>query len=367
MRKVVYSLAESNLSKKSVNKIDSYKIGSLSEFVSLISKFPSDNYFYRGEPSIYRDRQASAFRPYDGSFSTKREFPFIKMSEAFYREIGHRLTDIEKNNFLAFSQHYGLPTNLIDVTSSPLVALYFACKENQDNAAAVYIFDDNFIDITSILDKYPNVNILEHIASCNDKEIADVVTLFKAYYKKHKHDLLSYLYKLIDSYNTCFEDLLKKKERISKRYSVIDILDKFRDDPAKISLDVDYRYPFTGNYSTEVIAFLILLRKFMENALSVSEVIYTLNFLPNFIYKPLLTFERARAQRGFFIYQSYFSYIDPAYNYPILAQQLISHKVCIRIRNPKIIERELDNIGINQMTLFQDYDSTAKYIFEKYT
>lgn len=45
-------------------------------------------------------------------------------------------------DILAKMQHFGLPTRLIDVTTNPLVSLYFACKDNNqlNQDGVVYVF-----------------------------------------------------------------------------------------------------------------------------------------------------------------------------------------------------------------------------------
>ena len=88
-----------------------------------ISKLNDYEYYYRGhsdkdyelKPSIYRRR-------------------FIRNEDKFFKEIILRTpndfinekTALEK---LVKMQHYGIPTRILDITTNPLVALYFACNE----------------------------------------------------------------------------------------------------------------------------------------------------------------------------------------------------------------------------------------------
>ena len=60
----------------------------------------------------------------------------FKKEAAAYTNSQLQQNDLE---WLVLAQHYGVPTRLLDWTSIPLVALYFACETNSEHDAVVWL------------------------------------------------------------------------------------------------------------------------------------------------------------------------------------------------------------------------------------
>ena len=89
--------------------------------------------FYRGQANKEWNIIAGAFRK---DFSTTDEQNLLKQASLkLYKELSEYPYYLDK---LAFLQHYGMPTRLLDVTFNPLVALFFACKTEIENDGIVY-------------------------------------------------------------------------------------------------------------------------------------------------------------------------------------------------------------------------------------
>ena len=110
-------------------------VTSVSDFIAKIAPILEEcdgtEIFYRGHADVLWDLKASIFRSNKG----------IKKEHLLFRDmVAHEPQDFSQCksalDYLVQMQHYGLPTRLLDVTTNPLVALYFACQPAGDTSVS---------------------------------------------------------------------------------------------------------------------------------------------------------------------------------------------------------------------------------------
>lgn len=339
-----------------------YVVKDIYNYIRIMKCFNMESkYLYRGEPDNYYEITASGLR---------ENIPFIKMQNDFKREIFHKLSIDERNNFLAFSQHHGIPTNLVDFTTFPLVALFFACqsvskKDKLDNDFGfVYLIKDELIDITDIITLNNDDNLF-NLLLVNENVLVKLYDKLMLFKQANDKKFYYYFKTLNEEWHYYFgETPFKRHLKVSfPKYNEglyeFNIDFKFIENNKRLFTLLESKY---GKLNLCVAEYLLMIRDFLTKVIENKEVVHWVNFLPNFVYKPLLTFERAINQRGVFVYQPYFSFTEEVYNFRVLMQQRIWPDIVVVIKNKNEILKDLDFIGINDKFIYSDFDHIAKYI-----
>lgn len=365
-----------------LNTKEEFEINSLNEYKEIVTSDEFKDTYFRGEPCNYLSTNASAFR--NGVMEgldnlSNTSFDSTNAVLSFKNEVWHRITLDERANFLAFCQHHGIPTNLIDISTSPLVALYFACQPStyehhkvDNNIGVVDIYSNSAIDITDIIEDIGIENFLYKVLSDEDIQLRFYNKLLK-YEEQYPYEF----YKIFKSLNTdIYHNILNPKKEISSNYFSKDFYD-YNDGEYKNNYDFAYLlsdikdnllmlpiFNKTKNLDTIVKCYLTILNKLLFEIYYNNIMPHNLNCLPNLIYRPLMTFDRGLNQHSLFLFQSYLYCKDDMYDYDNFAHQRMWIDRSIIINNKEQILKDLDFYGINRKYIFNDYDNIAKYIVE---
>ncbi|MEZ7744294.1 FRG domain-containing protein [Gemella sanguinis] len=143
-------------------------IKNISDFINELKKIPAPRkteLFFRGHSDIDYELKPGIYR--NTNLISNEHILFKEFILRTPTDFLNEKSALEK---LVKMQHYGLPTRLLDITSNPLIALYFACCGNTKKDGKVISFripnsyikyyDSDTVSILSNISKRPeNFNI----------------------------------------------------------------------------------------------------------------------------------------------------------------------------------------------------------------
>jgi len=178
--------------------------------------FHDGSYVFRGQ----RDASWRLITSFDRFFTDtlrNRNSKFDEMMEEFSQKAGNLLeNDCDEIQKVAIAQHYGLPTRVLDWSSSPYIALYFAITEalvnNQTDPAAIWILIKSEIEKNIDEAELVFLDYLENsdVRIKNQRGMFSKLKLDEEFLDKYLDDrgVGNHLTKLVIP-PTCFKDLAK--------------------------------------------------------------------------------------------------------------------------------------------------------------
>ena len=295
---------------KEINESNIILIDSVSSFIENIKRIKemkesedgtSTELYFRGQETEFWDIEPSIFR--DDMLSIEHKLMQIPLqkSPTEFRDLNSMFDIMTKY------QHYGMCTRLLDLTTNPLVALYFACKKHG----------------------------LEKYATEDDGEVEKEpygVIYYTDNYPSQSTDLEIQIVSALASYD------------LEKENTLLDVLERLYHD--KI-IDKEAKDNWLANYKEFV------------------EIIQN-----NYMVMPTYTNERLRKQSGVFLLTSLFSFnkeIEVEKSIISKAKGKLKEEFsdeCFYIsgENKETILKELDLYNINEATLFPELEHQLSYI-----
>lgn len=345
--------------------MENIKISTLEEFIKVMGELSEVRWYFRGESKDYGESKnlASGYRWIKAN--NKVFMDLLNLRKEFFREVGSKLSLKEIENFIAYSQHHGLPTELLDITLNPLVALYFACESNSGEDGYVYLFNNtpynmlsdiknNFRDIGQFYYS-PYRNLTEKIFS---QDIAQQ----KIWFRWHENTENNLQRELLEQENEYVYELFNGSDMTCIRQEFKTSLQKLRaNDPYKLDIERMCTYcrtlPNSDIVSQRKVYIAMIFRLMRATN---GEFFPTLKYL---LVRPTIVFDRMKNQQGDFIYQLNTSMGDDVGLFqPIIPAKTIK----IPAERKEEIMKQLNLIGINKKFIYSDDDSIAEYLKNNY-
>ncbi|GAB6084981.1 FRG domain-containing protein [Alkaliphilus crotonatoxidans] len=403
-----------------------YKAQSISEYLSILEGKGISEYIYRGQNEPYFSIKASGFRPYLGGWNSDKIYDMEYLHSAFYNRIIGQVSEHEKKYFLAFCQHHGIPTNLVDMSYSPLVALFFACDgkteqkfslqeflgsstleelENDSSLQKMLIHNilnqarkpfhspyaqtyvlkkQRLINITNIIIMLQGKSLFEELLTDYDIALALANSIHSHFRSVDITSLKDWTKNLLINYcniNEVYEEedactielykkiksLLSKSEDINIQdyHDLLQVISESDIENGIISALLKNTELLCGINDCDIIAllYMILLVATLYELKNYPRKI-NINLDIYFTYQPPELFGRISSQQSFFIYQPYIYTNDGVYNYCELNVQEIVPDILIEIDNYSNILQELNLLGIDNGTIYGDIDNIAKALLK---
>ena len=123
-------------------------VTSLSEYIAAIEEYNLFDYISRGENTKYE-------KPLSSGIHRRNFEKYTKMLDAYHLDVETAITPVQDKHFLAFAQHHGMPTNLLDFSFSPLVSLYFSMDGCKDVGYVYFIKKARTVNTNKVICERP--------------------------------------------------------------------------------------------------------------------------------------------------------------------------------------------------------------------